>query len=610
MATLVPPKSAKRARLEQAAEDARAAKLAEAGRIGPSSATLVVQFRDSNGSPLGPVISLPADTGAGQMNMIVNQLRRQMKAEKKANRTREERKKAAEEGESSDEEDDEDLPFAFHVALDENGENKDIPVSLQTRLTIAKNLKEDVLMTKQAQQMGLSEEDTLNVVFEPQAVFRVRPVRRCSTTLNGHASPILCSTFSPSGTLLVTGAGDKTARIWDLTSELPLHTLTGHAGWVLCAEWEGRERRLATGDMNGEVRIWDATDATQGKTGRLAWGSKTGEQVRAEQVDSTEKLTSAQMRSLRHASPKSHVLKGHAKWITSLAWEPIHLNPSQPRLASSSKDGTVRVWNTTSRLCQYALGAHTASVNVVRWGGRGLLFTASSDRTIKVWDAKDGKMIRSLNEHAHWINTLSLSTDWVLRTGPFDHLGKVADKTDAKTEEELDQQAQKAAEARFKTATAGNKAEQLISGSDDHTLYLWPPQSHLDSGEGAATPKKPIARLTGHQKLVNHVCFSPNGQWIASASFDNSVKLWEARTGKFVATLRGHVASVYRIAWSADSRMLISASKDSTLKLWDLRTFKIRQDLPGHSDEVYCVDFAADKVASGGRDKVLKIWRN
>lgn len=394
---------------------------------------------------------------------------------------------------------------------------------------------------------------------------------------------------------------------------MPLHTLSGHSGWVLCAEWEGRERKVATGDMSGEVRIWEALDSKDGKVGRAAWGSKTGEQVQEERIDKEGKLSSAQMRALRHASPKNNLLKGHAKWITSLAWEPIHLNPTNPRLASSSKDGTVRVWNPSTRLCQYALGGHTASVNVVRWGGTGLLYTASSDRSVKVWDAKDGKLIRTLNDHAHWVNTLSLSTDWVLRTGPFDHHGKVFEmkevEAQGKDESWRDSMAKQAAEKRYMTAIAnGSRAEQVISGSDDHTLYLWPPQD--SNSPESTTPKKPIARLTGHQKLINHVTFSPNGQMIASASFDNSVKLWNGVNGKFIATLRGHVASVYRIAWSADSRLLISASKDSTLKLWDLRTFKIRMDLPGHSDEVYCVDFAADKVASGGRDKVLKIWRN
>lgn len=48
-------------------------------------------------------------------------------------------------------------------------------------------------------------------------------------------------------------------------------------------------------------------------------------------------------------------------------------------------------------------------------------------------------------------------------------------------------------------------------------------------------------------QLVNHVYFSPDGRWIASASFDKSVKLWDGYTGKFLATFRGHVGPVYQI---------------------------------------------------------------
>jgi ribosome assembly protein 4 len=119
--------------------------------------------------------------------------------------------------------------------------------------------------------------------------------------------------------------------------------------------------------------------------------------------------------------------------------------------------------------------------------------------------------------------------------------------------------------ARYKDLVSTHP-ETLITGSDDHTLFLWPDQA-ASSFSSSATPKKPLARLTGHQKQVNHVAFSPDGRWIASAGFDNAVKIWEGRTGKFVASLRGHVAAVYRVAWSADSRMLVSASKDSTLKV-------------------------------------------
>ncbi|KAF9001939.1 WD-repeat protein [Cyathus striatus] len=492
---------------------------------------VIVQFvSEDDGSAMAPAVNLPANVSREGLEALVNKL--------------------------SPPEDDP-VPFAFHVALPEEAVKSS---GSPARIVISKSLEADVLNHSSGH---FTPEDVLVVYCSPQNVFKVRPATRCSSTLSGHTSPILCAAFSPTGNLLATGSGDTNARLWDLNTETPSHVLSGHVGWVLCVEWEAMERKLATGGHDGHVRLWEP---------------KTGKAI-------------------------GEAMKGHTKWITSLSWEPIHINPIAPRLASSSKDGTVRVWSTLTRRAEYTLGGHTASVNVVRWAGsggsKGVLYTASSDRTVRVWDAEAGRPLYVLKDHAHWVTTLALNTDFALRTGPFDHTGKKPTS---------DEEAQKLAKDRYDTILRSTP-ELLISGSDDHTLYLWSLfPSPLCATKPAGT--KPLARLTGHQRQVSHVAFSPDGRWAASAAWDSSVRIWEGRTGKFVATLRGHVGAVYRLAWSADSRMLISASKDSTLKIWDLKTYKIKVDLPGHTDEVYCVDFVADKVVSGGRDRTVKIWKN
>lgn len=98
-----------------------------------------------------------------------------------------------------------------------------------------------------------------------------------------------------------------------------------------------------------------------------------------------------------HPFVRAHILIHDVRELTSN----ISRNPTAPRLASSSKDCTVRVWSTLTRRVEFTLGGHTASVNVVRWGGGGLggdgvIYTASSDCTIRVWDKNVGLRSRRI----------------------------------------------------------------------------------------------------------------------------------------------------------------------------------------------------------------------
>ncbi|TLD25037.1 hypothetical protein PspLS_06272 [Pyricularia sp. CBS 133598] len=116
--------------------------------------------------------------------------------------------------------------------------------------------------------------------------------------------------------------------------------------------------------------------------------------------------------------------------------------------------------------------------------------------------------------------------------------------------------------------------------------------------------------LEGHNDSVDSVAFSPNGQMIASASFDNTLRLWDAATGAHLQTLKGHNDSVTSVAFSQNGQVIASASSDKTVRLWNAKTGAHRQILEGHDDSVRAVTFSANgqTVPSASFDNTLRLW--
>src|SRR5271157_50442 len=81
---------------------------------------------------------------------------------------------------------------------------------------------------------------------------------------------------------------------------------------------------------------------------------------------------------------------------------------------------------------------------------------------------------------------------------------------------------------------------------------------------------KLLGTLNGHTDPVYAVAWSPDGKIIATAGFDNTVRLWEAASRKEIKSLEGHTKIVLAVAFSPGGRQLASASLDNTAKIWDL----------------------------------------
>src|SRR5436189_6119119 len=70
--------------------------------------------------------------------------------------------------------------------------------------------------------------------------------------------------------------------------------------------------------------------------------------------------------------------------------------------------------------------------------------------------------------------------------------------------------------------------------------------------------------IKGHSGFVYSVAFSPDGEILATGSFDNTIKLWDAKTGKELKTLKAHTDQVYSVSFKHDAKLPASDSKDKS----------------------------------------------
>jgi len=136
----------------------------------------------------------------------------------------------------------------------------------------------------------------------------------------------------------------------------------------------------------------------------------------------------------------------------------------------------------------------------------------------------------------------------------------------------------------------------IATASADRTVKLWQPDGSF------------VSILSGHQGGVTRVAFSPGGQLIATASADNTVKLWQP-DGTLIRSFMGHEDTVTSLSFSRDGQFLATASADKTIKLWQLNG-RLIGTLKGHEDWVMGIAFSPDgqTIASVSRDRSLRLW--
>lgn len=407
--------------------------------------------------------------------------------------------------------------------------------------------------------------------------------------------------FSPANTVsppvVATGSGDGTIRLWTLNGQQQ-QELKGHERTVRDIAFSPDGTRLISASADGTIGFWDIQNISSHKLiaqleehDGIVDGidfSPDGRFFASAGHDNTVRLWQRDGKLLK-------TFTGHTDGVLGVAF-----SADGRQIASTGYDGTVRLWQLETSLLEQ-IAAHSNDAREVVFSPSGQIVASSStDRTIKLWQP-DGTLIKAFNNNTS-VYSLAFSPDGQMLVSG-DRAGKIGFWPVGNHSQSNPQQTTPTA-ARDQhngwiTGLAYRQDGQLIaSASDDQTVKLWRPDGAL------------AATLAGHTAGVKSVAFSPTSQHIVSASDDTTVRLWTP-DGKPIKTLTGHEAVINSAIYSPNGELIASASDDQTIRLWRSDGTLIAK-LEGHTGAVTEVAFSPDgtQIASSSADRTIRLWNS
>jgi len=376
------------------------------------------------------------------------------------------------------------------------------------------------------------------------------------TTLKGHRKEVFVCSWNPRASVIASGSGDSTARIWELDSGSSIvldhrsnSDSSGGAGAddsaaqnndITTLDWNFNGTKLATGCYDGLGRVWSSDGKLltslkrhEGPIFSLKW-NKRGDYLLSGSVDKTAIIWNAESgKPLQQFSCQEGA-------TLDVDWR------DNESFASCSTDKNIYVCQLGESEPLHVFKGHTNEVNAVKWDPTGsLLASCSDDKTAKIWKPEVDK------EHTGGRSTDYSSGPVVDLSGKHGHTKEIYTLKWSPTGPGTDNP---------------NRPLLIGSASFDTTVKLWDvehPEACRTLGAGSH----------GHSKPIYSIAFSPSGEYLVSGSIDNSLLIWSVKDGSLISRHTG-VGEIFEVSWSARGDKVAASFSNATLAVLDFRMLK------------------------------------
>ena len=291
------------------------------------------------------------------------------------------------------------------------------------------------------------------------------------------------------------------------------------------------------------------------------------------------------------------------------------------------EDKTIKIWEFPSCSLKKIIEGHTGYISdlIISPNNKNII-SASGDNTIKIWELNSGNLLNTLIDHRSPVFSLCFSSDEKkLISGDMDGIIKIRpfgipnEKKSIEIENvnycipidenipppiPINAYSVIKKPGHSKTVTSiklTSDSKYLVSASYDNTIKIW------DFYKGNL-----IRTLRGHSSWIISVAITPNDDRIVSSDLDGMIKIWDFNNGKEICTIRTYEEDEKSITVTGSN--LITGSTDGTITLWDMKTFRRLQEITvqngSHSSYINSLVVSADNslLISGSNDKKIKIW--